>query len=285
MSFVQQLKSLDEIVDYANGLDKASLVPVYHSSGDESRFRVIKNLNNGEEVCTVSDRYQVLQHSDALNLILSGIQGAGITGSGLLRNYGNQVVVETYFDNLTIRDHSQDGNIQLGFRFTNSFNKALGFNADIFAWRQVCQNGMLGTKLLPNAPEIHFKHMGDVRERITNAIKGVVEGLVKRQGSILEIINESRQEIIRFEGHEQVIKFLAQYVGSEKQATMCFEIENIELEMTRFSLYNCLTSFVSHKKDLSYNQYSKIHEKAQDLLINPFQMPTFRQAEQIALTV
>ncbi len=268
-AFIQNLKSIDDLIDYAPTLDKAQSFEVYYPSGNESKFKVIKNLTTDEEVCTISKRYSILQHSDAITHILSGIQGAGITGSGIVRNYGNNVVVETYFDNLTIRDHSQDGHIQLGLMFTNSFNKSIGFNAEIMGWRQVCQNGMLATKLVPNAPEIHFKHMGDVNRRISDAIKQTVEGLIKMEGSLLEIIDEARQEIIKFQGEENLIKFIAEKVGSERRAKQVIDIEHIELESSKWSLYNALTSYTSHTESLSYSQYKKLHEEAQKILLSP----------------
>lgn len=268
MPFIQHLESLDELVDYANTLDRATSHEVYYPSGEASRFHVIKNDTTDKEVCTVSDKYAILQHNDALNLIISGIQAAGITGGGVMRNYHDNVVVECFFDNLTVRDHSQDGHIQLGMRFTNSFNKSVGFNADIFSYRQVCANGLLMSKLLPDAPQMNFKHIGDVTSRITGNVKSLVENLVKMEGSLLEIINETSQEVIKFEGYDHAIRFISEYVGSEKQAKQLFDIEHVEMETDKWSLYNVLTAYASHRQYLSYSQYNNIHNKAQDLLIN-----------------
>ena len=273
MTFIQKLESLDQLIDYAPTLDKATSHEVYYPSGEASRFHVIKNNTTQEEVCTVSDRYSILQHSDALNLIVSGLQAAGITGAGTLRNYNNNVVVECYFDNLTVRDHSQDGHIQLGMRFTNSFNKTVGFNGMAFGWRQVCQNGLLMSRMVPNAPQMTLKHMGDVVERITNNVKSFVENIVKMEGSLLTIINEARNEIITFESHDQLIRYTSQFVGSEKRAKQIFEIEPVELSTSKWDLYNALTSVVSHDNSLSYNQYTTIHSGAQDMLLKPVVLP------------
>ena len=88
-AMIQNLKSLNDLVDLAPTLDHATAHEVYYPSGDASRFRVIKNDATNREVCTISDRYSILQHNDALNLILTGIEAAGITGGGVLRNYHN----------------------------------------------------------------------------------------------------------------------------------------------------------------------------------------------------
>lgn len=273
MPFIQHLESLDELVDYANTLDRATSHEVYYPSGEASRFHVIKNDTTDKEVCTVSDKYAILQHNDALNLIISGIRAAGITGGGVMRNYHDNVVVECFFDNLTVRDHSQDGHIQLGMRFTNSFNKSVGFSGEAYSWRQSCANGMLTSRLLPNAPHIFFKHMGDVVERITNNVKSFVENIVKMEGSLLTIINEARNEIITFESHDQLIRYTSQFVGSEKRAKQIFEIEPVELQSTKWDLYNALTSVVSHDDTLSYHQYTTIHNGAQDMLLKPVVLP------------
>jgi hypothetical protein len=268
MAFIQKLESIDQMVDRAHEMNKAEMVEVYHSNGDASRFHVIKNTSTTEEVCTVTDRYSILQHSDALNLILTGIQSSGITGAGTVRNYGNNVVVETYFDNLTVRDHSQDGHIQLGMRFTNSFDKSIGFNGTSFGWRQSCSNGLLTDRMLPNAPHISFKHMGNVIERITASIKTFVEDMVKMEGSLLTIMNEAQNEIITFSSMDQLITFTSQYTGSERRAKLVFDLEPIELETTKWALYNSLTAYATHNEALSYNQYNTIHEGAQKLILS-----------------
>ncbi|MDD3267109.1 MAG: DUF932 domain-containing protein [Burkholderiales bacterium] len=271
MTMIQHLNSLDEIVDKALTLDTATSHEVYYPDGEASRFHVIKNDVSKKEVCTISKRYSILQHKDALNLVLSGIQAIGITGGGIMRNYGDTIVAEMYFDNLTVRDHTQDGHINVGMRFTNSFNKSLGFSGSAFLWRQVCQNGMLANKLLPNAPSMSFKHMGNVIERIGDSVKEFVQGLVTVESSLLEIINESTQQVIKFENDENQLKFIIEQVGSERKAKQFIDIEPVELTMDKWSLYNVLTHFASHE-DLSYPQYEKIHENAQKLLINPIKL-------------
>lgn len=274
-AFIQRLESIEALVDYAPSLDKAKACEVYYPNGDESRFRVIKNMTNDKEVCTVSDRYQVLQHSEAVNLILSGIEASGISGAGVLRNYGNTVVTELYFDNLTIRDHTQDGHINTGIRFTNSFDKSVGFKAEGFMWRQVCSNGMLVNKLLPNAPEMSFKHTGDIIEKITNMTRSFIQGITTMEGSLLEIINEATNQRITFESTDQRLKFIIEQVGSERKAKQFIELENIEVDMTKWDLYNAFTHFASNQPDISYNQYEKIHINAQKILMtNHIELPT-----------
>lgn len=283
-AMIQNLKSLNDLVNLAHTLDHATAHEVYYPSGDASRFRVIKNDATNREVCTISDRYSILQHNDALNLILTGIEAAGITGGGVLRNYHNNIIVETFFDNLTIRDHSQDSYIQLGMRFTNSFDKSIGFTGGLTGWRQICSNGMLLGRLLPNAPHISFNHCGDVVKRITDSMMNFVESVIKMEGSLLTIINEAREEIITFESHDQLIRFTSQFVGSERRANQIFEIEPIELETTKWSIYNALTSYASHTDTLSYNQYEKINVGAEKLLGMPnITLPDMRAPTQTPL--
>lgn len=265
----QKLESINDLVDLAPTLDYAELYPVYFSNGDESRFKVIKNSTIDSEVCTVSNRYQLLQHRDAVNYILSGIQAIGIEGSGTLRNYHDSVVVETYFDNLSIRDNSQDGNINLGMRFTNSFNKTKGFNGVLFGHRQVCENGMIMNKMIPNAPKLSIRHLGDITTNITDTIHKFIENIFRMENAVIEIIDSTKNSIISFQNNDTQLEFFKSVVGSQERAELITSVNSIELETTQWDIYNALTSFVSHSDDLSYTQYNNIHNKAQDFLISP----------------
>lgn len=258
MANIKTLQSLDQLVDIAPKLDRATSHEVYYPSGDASRFRIIKNDTTGAEVCTVSKKYTILQHCDALNNIITGIQAAGITGAGAFRDYNNTVAAELYFDNMQVRDNTQDGHINFGLRFTNSFDKSVGFLGEAFGWRQVCSNGMLMNKMLPNAPSMHFKHLGDVVERVTDSLKDFFQRTLAMEGTILEII--------RFESYDQQKLFFVTQLGSEKQSELFIEMENVELEMDQWSIYNAMTSFATHQ-DLSYSQYNNIHKKAQEFVL------------------
>lgn len=271
MSYVmkQKLESINDLVDLAPTLDYAELHPVYFLNGDESRFKVIKNSTTNSEVCTVSNRYQLLQHRDAVNHILSGIQAVGIEGAGTLRNYHDSVVVETYFDNLNIRDNSQDGHINLGMRFTNSFDKTKGFNGVLFGHRQVCENGMIMNKMVPNAPRLSIRHLGDITANITNTIHKFVENIFRMENTVIEIIDSTKNNIISFQNNDTRLEFFKTLVGSQERAELITSINSMELEETQWNIYNALTAFVSHSPDLSYTQYNNIHNKAQDFLISP----------------
>lgn len=55
-----------------------------------------------------------------------------------------------------------------------------------------------------------------------------------------------------------------------------FDIEPVELETSKWSLYNALTSYASHTDALSFNQFNTIHEGAQQLLSHKVDLQTIK---------
>lgn len=267
MTYKQHLTTLDQLVDIAPTLDRAVLEPVYFRNGDECRFKVIRNEATNDAVCTVTDKYKILQHSDAVNLIISAIQEAGVTGGGILYNHQNAIKVETYWDNLQIRDPTQDSYIQLGMTFTNSFNKSTGFSGHAFGWRQSCENGMLTSRILENSPKLYFMHTGDIQQRIINSVKYFIENIISIQNTIVQLIIDSQKEVITFDNVDMQIEYISQFSGSKLQAKKIIDAEKLELRESRWNLYNAITSYASHT-DLSFNRYGYIQDRAQDVL-NP----------------
>lgn len=282
----KRLTSLDQIVDVAPTLDRASKHEVYYPDGTASKFMIIKNdsietvidektgkVKVSNEVCAVSKKYSILQHADAINHIVSGIQAANITGAGCFRDYGNVFSAELYMDNFSIKDPAKDDQINVGLRFVNSFNTSVGFVGELFGWRQTCSNGMAMAKMIPNAPRMSFKHLGDVSKRIADSIKDLVQRTATMEGAILEVINEATGRIVRFESYEQQKQFFVRYVGSEKQAETLIALEGFELEMDQWTLYNGLTHLASHG-DLSFDQYNRFHANAEKFLLQKeFDLP------------
>jgi len=272
MTYIQNLKTFDHLLDHVSSLNIAERRTPIYKTGDleqESRFDVIWNTSTGKEICPITKKYQILQHRDAVYAILEAVTAAGITGSGTLRNFGDVISSELYFDNLTMDDPSSDQTIQLGMRFTNSFNKSTGFHGDAFAFRQACKNGMLVNRILEKSIPISFMHTGNILSRVSDAVKSFITNLVTIEETMVSLISKSQDEVIVFYNTEKQIEFLEPYAGSAKQARLIISTGSLDLMPTKWAIYNAMTSYASHDESISYNRYDLLHNKAQDLLLTP----------------
>lgn len=284
MANIHSMVNLNEIDENATRLSRARTVKVAKIVEEEGKnvARIIdnrfgiENIRTGEVVDFCSERYAILQHSDAVGMVTSSLRSFGIEARGNLLNYGNNIAVEILFDNvvmpsmevsqsMTIPDGANG--IQLGIRFVNSFNKSTGFRGFGFGWRLACKNGMYLKTVLP---EITFsvKHTGDVQKRVAVQIKDAILKLIKERGAVIAIVEEARKDIVNFADQKEMVATVASYVGSARQANYILETTGSHLghDVSRWDLYNALTDYATHAQ-LSYPMQDRIARGAENMLV------------------
>lgn len=261
--------SLDEIVDQSMRLDKAQKLPLKYMDDDSpSRFFGIKNVETGKEICVVGNDYGLVQHAEAANWFITGIQEAGIEGKGIIKNYNDVVRFDVIFDNLQFRDPSSDDSYYVGASLTNSYNKQVGFYTIPFVVRGACSNGMIFKGRLGDVNRLYVRHVGDVINRVRDGVKDLIQNMVSVEGSILSMMDAATQDVLTFEKKADQILTISKYVGGERRATKIVEEYDIPLSITRFDLYNTLTEYSTWTKDLSFNIQDNIATNAEEILRN-----------------
>lgn len=265
----KKLHPMFNVVRYAQyRTDKADKVPLYTEVDDgrfkEVKYMGIKNMNTSEIVTTVSPRYSILQHEDAVRMVSSAMDEHGIKAQGNVRNYGDSILLEILFDNVRFDDDSMG--IKFGMKFCNSFSKTNGFNGWAYGHRKVCSNGMHLWKVIPNS-YISVKHTGDVIRRVGEKMHQFVENMASYHGMMVDIIEAAESDIINFENDAQLIESLIPYAGSDRRAKDIIEKTGIEIEIPRWELYNKFTRYASHE-ELSFTMEERIHESAQNILVS-----------------
>jgi len=266
-------EGFDQIVDNAMGMNKADKVPLYFANGEQSRYYSIMNITEGKEVCTVSDKYGILQHVDAVSNFITGIQSAGIEGQGRLRSFGDTISCDVIFDNFVIREQKEsfDGSegINLGVTMRNSFNKSVGFSVYPFMLRSVCSNGMIFKQkqsMNPVFNRLYVKHIGDVIGRVGNGIKDLIENMFKIENAVLNMIDVATNDVITFEKREDMVLTLGKYVKGERRALNLIQDYDIPLSVNRWDLYQVLTEYASWNRELKYSVYDGVMEGAETIL-------------------
>lgn len=290
------MESIDSIRSRTDSLATASKVKVAEiveqPDGTIKGFRPIKkrfgikNERTGEIADFASPVYSVLQHSDAVNMVLDSLQEHGIEARGFMNEWNNGVAVEVFLDNVLLPTegnefvaHSlripdgKDG-IQMGIRFVNSYDKSSGFRGYGFGWRLACSNGMFLRSVLPEM-QFSIRHTGQVVSKVSDKIYGAVRRLVMNRGALIAVIVDAQKEKVSFNTEKEMVLALSGYVGSERRAEVILDnraAHDVGLETTRWNLYNLLTDYATHT-ELSVSMYDRIQNGAERILTSPVILP------------
>ncbi len=290
------MESIDSIRSRTDSLATASKVKVAEiveqPDGTIKGFRPIKkrfgikNERTGEIADFASPVYSVLQHSDAVNMVLGSLQEHGIEARGFMNEWNNGVAVEVFLDNVLLPTegnefvaHSlripdgKDG-IQMGIRFVNSYDKSSGFRGYGFGWRLACSNGMFLRSVLPEM-QFSIRHTGQVVSKVSDKIYGAVRRLVMNRGALIAVIVDAQKEKVSFNTEKEMVLALSGYVGSERRAEVILDnraAHDVGLETTRWNLYNLLTDYATHT-ELSVSMYDRIQNGAERILTSPVILP------------
>jgi hypothetical protein len=227
-------------------LPRAEVVPVYHENGEKSKFSVVKDVEGTHEYAAVSDRYSLIQHTDALYKVLDAVQGAGIDGNGRTKYFGGKCYMDMTFSNMKVEDPTGT-DINLGYSVRNTYDATGGVTLFPFALRGICSNGML----FNSTPDlklniVSIRHMGDIVQKVTRGIKNLMEQTLRIEGVFVEMIDRASQNIIEFKGNELELT-MAEYTGSKLSARRIIESSKMSLnqEITQWDIYNALTQYAS----------------------------------------
>lgn len=265
--------NLDQIVDRSMSLDKAELRPMHYYKTEQgiqvpeaSRFWGVWNETTHQEICTVGGDYGLVQHADAVNWFISGIQAAGIEGRGIIRNWGNAMKTEVIFDNLQFRDPTGNDSYYVGASLTNSFNKSVGFFVNPFVVRGVCSNGMIFKGRLGKVNKIYVRHIGNVIDRVRDGVKDLVQNMMSVEGTVLKMIDVATNDTITFEKVEDQVLTISKYVNGTRRAKSIVEEYNLPLSITRWDLYNTLTEYATWTNNLPFGVQEGISNNAEEIL-------------------
>lgn len=260
-----------EIVDDADG-NVAGFRPI------KKRFG-IKNERSGEIADFASPIYSVLQHYEAVNMVVNSLREKHIEARGFMTEWENGVAVELFIDNVIIPKQGnetlaqslrvpdgKDG-IEMGIRFVNSYNKSSGFRGYGFGWRLACSNGMFLRSVLPEM-KFSIRHTGQVVDRVGDKIQSAIRRLVENRGALIAVIDEAQNDVLQFKNEDELVTMLGGYVGSDSRADRILDTpaaSGIGLEASRWELYNLLTDYATHT-EMSVSMYDRIQSGAEMLL-------------------
>lgn len=292
--------SLDQARDEIGLLDTARCIPVHCEkalmdggqtaltigAGDETftlpsgtelenidDWQAVVNDTTGSVVNMVSDKYALIQHSMAADIILNGLADTGL-GSGAkfqVVDEGNRVRIRARFPDVVVNDGSRDG-LQLGVQFDNSYDSTSSLRGRMMAWRAVCQNGLYIGKTVPGT-SFSVRHIGGAYRTADAAekVEKFTDNIVGAVGKVNDLVEIARSTVLTFENDKQVALTLQSILDRVRLPQIVVESIPINEGITTYDLLNKITYYASNDPAAgsTYSREKMITLAANKILGNP----------------
>jgi len=259
-----------ELESAINSLDSAEIRKVWvgqdkETSVQQKQYSAIWNTSKGKTEAVMSNKYTLVQHKDAFFPLLQAVQTFQSGCFGFITDEGGKAYIDVLFEDEQFTFEPDDAEkIHLGIRASNTYDGTGAFTVRAYGYRKYCDNGMVfGKRALANSYQIHRGTVSvDVFTSILNKIKDFIP-------SIRACINEAIQDELEF---SQIQKILKEVGIGKRQGSLILSAIITQENPTRWSLYNAVTDFITHRLDnrteLTRERY---HEKAEAILTIPAQ--------------
>ena len=260
--------SLNALKDYTHALPRFVVRPVSVNGQVIKRYKAVVNERTGNVVAIVSAKYQLIQHKTVFDELISVLESKGFENA---RGYINCTETAAYMRvTLFDREVLPEDTYSVGVVVTNSVDTTLAVWARLFAVRQVCSNGMVGTETVEISRTIHVSvDPAEFRERIASrfeqlidnvpAMANELEGLMRNLSEI-ELTEDQIKQLLRDNSNwlpDKAIRFaLYRTVYSDKT--------------TGYDLYQALTEWISNRNSRNiksrFEMLNKVNKMAEQLL-------------------
>lgn len=268
MYYWESLRQKEEADNLLASLPVASLHPIeVEGAKNPDEIQAVVNEKIGEIVGAVSGKYQLVQHKEAFQPILDGLNTIGASyrmtvGYSKKKAWLSVITDAEATDGVSIgfqAYNSIDGSTAIRYSFA-SF-KATRF-IEIVGYRQVCSNGMVVRVPIDEAefvkPELREKltellklsariiHMGDKVHDKVEALQLVVEAMELLKEPVSKMIMASQNTPV---AQAQAKELIAKYIGKRLHQRILGQFR--KEEKTLWGLYNAMTNVASHDKEIA----------------------------------
>lgn len=234
--------------------------PVYDMHGEPIQgSQCVMRTDTNKVLGVHGSRYKIVSHDDVVNSVIDGVQAANLS-----KDYDIDVTVledgrklrgEILFNDLTVEPEVGDY-VKFRVSFFNSYDASWSFSQQANGLRLWCLNGCTTPDLVAKT---RYKHTASIN--VTGSAAKIVNGLehfmtrkdVWQHWMQTKITQDQVESFFKatvcksFTRQQQVTK------TNEKQLETLLDIysnERSALGPNKWALYNCLTYWATHTKDL-----------------------------------
>jgi len=257
--------SASEATRKSLALDSAHTEQIFRTDSNEiTNFRAVVNERTNQVVCVPSQNYKVILHSQIANTISEYFGSLNVPIFGKIDDYGDQFSLTVIFKDSHISIDPK-GKINLGIRFTNSYDLSRAFKGEFFGFRQYCMNGLAFGK----TTHLVFKHKHTGNFEVDKVLIEFIHKCIKENTSLNNYISNCLKDSIEWELAEKIINRF--FPTNEKVQRIILENakdESSDKQLTRWELYNGITYWATHFAG-TLTAHDSAQIKAEKLLTTP----------------
>ena len=248
--------------------DTAKAVPMFACAAKIEQTQLYGIWNEQQDrLCTVaSNNYNIVQHTDFIKDAASAMHKLNLKCVSTIRDSGNKVIVNINFTNSKLFV-KKGGEFYLGVRLINSYNRTTGVLIQPHLVRIVCTNGMVLGRWLKG---FSIRHNSNMVGDIEHATKKVISDMAKNNDRFKALIESCIIDSVEWAVLDKILPSLMETKKHWKVIQQKLKEQNLK-KISRWDLYNAVTDYVSHNKSLSAVVDEWLQNKAQRILVTPFE--------------
>jgi hypothetical protein len=265
----QDFKTITEVENLDVAESRKVLIP--STSGEKlveaDRYQAVWNLSRNSLGCIASKDYHIIQHKEVVVSLFNAIKGLNIKYDFNMKAQGHRVFLDISFPDTKLLVQTKGlvkGEEFIGgIRLINSYDKTTGLLILPRLCRVACANGMIVDSFIKG---YSIRHNQKLIESFSSVIEIALADMVNSCDKLQAVVNDCIGDSTEWEYVEIILKNLIHHKKHFLQILENLREKHGANKLTRWDIYNGITSYASHGQQLKPSVEMLLQNKAQKLL-------------------
>lgn len=251
-----------------NELDIGEVREVYIKNEDIQKtedYKAIWNVSQNKLGCIASNSYNLIQHREVVNAMVSAINNLEIEHNISIKSSGHRIFVDVSFPKTKLYVSEVGEEFIGGLRLINSYDKTTGLLILPRLERLICANGMVIKTFVSG---YCIRHNQKLVKNFEGIIEKALNDMINSCDKLKAMVNECIGDSVEWALVEKILKNL---VSREKHIEGIFSKLEQKETVTRWDIYNAITNYATNGEQLKPNVENWLQNKAQKLLEKPLE--------------
>jgi len=231
-----------------------------------TEWKAVRNVDTNKVASIVHKSYQIIQHRDIAESFLEACDAIGLKTEIVIMDGTNKLFMDVEFPESKI-DIKMGEEFVTGFRLINSYDKSTGIVILPRLVRLACSNGMV-MKSNKWVPIFHYRHNQKMKESFESYMTRAIKHMVEINDRFKAVINKCMEDSVEWELCQRLIEHL---FPVQKHIAGIFKNLDPSKLITRWDLYNAVTSYATHGERLKPRIEMHLQDRAERIMETPFE--------------
>lgn len=263
----EQTIGLAQLKNLAMGFDRAEMRDVHIVKDGEDhlskRHMGVWNVDRGELACVAPKSYTVIQHRHATECIVEALSSLNIHARARVKTYRHGIQIDFDFPDSKLELTEVGESFTTGIRVQSDYSQVAGLVIAARVTRLACSNGMIVSDIV--RPR-RIKYTEELKVTVEGLIDKVIADIIASEKALTNAVSVCMKDSLEW----QALRLLTKALFKKK----CHVTEilarvksDAEGRVSRWSLYNAVTNYVSHSGRRLQPQIDNwLQNKAQKIL-------------------